>query len=276
MKNYMNKIYILLLLIALTVFPILFSNCSTKKSFAKNNIKEISANRLIHEIEQNNFVFDQFQTKFNAKVETPDANLSFKGQLRMKNDSIIWISVSLPIGVEVIRGIITKDSVFMINRTDKTYIKESIKKFKQIPSKIAEICIIQSIFVGNDITLKKDEKYFVEMKNGKYNLLCNNNLINNTNNINEADTVLKSLLIDPETFRICNLFLQKNVKKTHKVELNYDKFEIIENRMIPTEIELEISENQNFYIDISYSNIIINTEQDFKFSIPKKFNQAKL
>lgn len=275
MVNYMNKVFKLLLIIALANVTIAFSSCSANKALHKNNIKDISANRLIREIEQNNFVFDRFQTKFNAKVETPDANLSLKGQLRMKNDSIVWISVSLPIGVEVVRGMITKDSVFMINRTDKTYVKESIKHFKQIPTQIAEIGFIQSILVGNDKSLKKTDKYNVEIVDGKYNLLTSNKITNPSNN-NEFGTATKHLTINPETFRICKLIMQESLKKTQKVELNYDKFEIIEGKMIPTEIEIEFAEKSIFNIDIFYSNIILNAEQDYKFSIPKKFKPAKL
>jgi len=263
-----------LLIIALSGMSIAISSCSASKVVNKNNLKEISANRLINEVEQNNFVFDRFQAKFNAKVETPDANLSLKGQLRMKNDSIVWISVSLPIGVEVIRGIITKDSVFMINRTDKTYVKESIKHFKQIPSQIAEIGYLQSILVGNDNSLKGN-KYKVEIADGKYNLLTSNKITDSSNNNEEIGFASKNLAINPETFKICKLIMQESLKKTRKVELNYDKFEKIEEMFIPTEIELEMIESQSFYINISYSNINLNAEQDYKFSIPKKFTLAK-
>lgn len=270
----MNKFLKILLIIALPILSIAFSSCSASKGLQKNNIRDISANRLIHEVENNNFVFDKFQAKFNAKVKTDDVNLSLKGQLRMKNDSIVWISVALPIGVEVVRAMITKDSVFMINRTEKTYIKESIQHFKQIPSEIAEIGFIQAILAGNDITLKKSDKNDVQIVDGKYNLLTSN-ILKITSKNNETYSATKDLIIDPENFRICKLILQENSKKARKVELKYGKFEAVEGGLVPTEIELEMNQNPDIYINISYSNINLNAEHDYKFSIPKKFTLAK-
>lgn len=271
----MNRFFKILLIIALPILSITFSSCSASKGLQKNNIKDISANRLIREIEQNNFVFDQLQAKFNAKVETPDANLSLKGQLRIKNDSIVWISVSLPIGVEVVRAMMTKDSVFIINRTDKTYIKESIQHFKQIPAHIAEIGFIQALLVGNDISLKKSEKYYVQIVDEKYNLLTSNVLKLQLKNNIETFSVTETHIINPDNFKICKLILQENSQKARKVELKYGKLETIEDGLIPTEIELEMNQNPSFYVKISYSNINLNAENDYKFSIPKKFTLAK-
>ena len=238
------------------------SSCASNKIASNKNLHSLSANRLIKEIEDNNFTFNQFQTKFSAKVETEDAKLSLKGQLRMKNDSVVWLSVALPVGLEVVRAMITHDSVFVINRTEKTYIKESIKNFKQIPSPIADLKFIQAILVGNDITLKNGDKYYSEIVDEMYKLQT----------IKEIN---KILLIQPENFRIKKCDLNEISGDERKIELKYDNFENHEGRFLPTNIDLTISEKPKFNISISYSSVLINTEQDYKFSIPKKFERVK-
>ena len=52
----------------------------------------------------------------------------------LKKDSIIWISLKYPLGLEILRVMLTPDSVYLMNRLEKTYfvrpfthIKESIK-----------------------------------------------------------------------------------------------------------------------------------------------------
>lgn len=262
MKKCMNKPRNLLLIIVITCFTLLATSCASKRISANKNLHEISANRLIKEVENNSFVFDEFQTKFTAKVETEDAKLSLKGQLRMKNDSIVWLSISLPVGLEVVRAVITKDSVFVINRTEKTYVMENIKNFKQIPSSMAELAFIQAIFVGNDITLGNGDKYQSEIHHEMYKLKTINK-------------ISKTLMVYPANFRIKNCLLEDNSENGRKIELNYEKFEIYNEKIFPTEINLSISKNPKFNISISYSNTLVNTEQDYKFSIPKKFKPAK-
>lgn len=253
----MNKIRNILIISMLTCLSLFASSCTSNKVTANKNLHALSANRLIKEVEDNNFTFDQFQTKFSAKVETEDAKLSLKGQLRMKNDSVVWLSVALPVGLEVVRAMITHDSVFVINRTEKTYIKESIKNFKQIPSPIADLKFIQAILVGNDITLKNGDKYYSEIVDEMYKLQT----------IKEIN---KILLVQPENFRIKKCDLNEISGDERKIELKYDNFENHEGRFLPTNIDLTISEKPKFNISISYSNVLLNTEQDYKFSIPKK------
>lgn len=258
----MNKIRNILIISMLTCLSLFDSSCASNKIASNKNLHSLSANRLIKEIEDNNFTFNQFQTKFSAKVETEDAKLSLKGQLRMKNDSVVWLSVALPVGLEVVRAMITHDSVFVINRTEKTYIKESIKNFKQIPSPIADLKFIQAILVGNDITLKNGDKYYSEIVDEMYKLQT----------IKEIN---KILLIQPENFRIKKCDLNEISGDERKIELKYDNFENHEGRFLPTNIDLTISKKPKFNISISYSNVLLNTEQDYKFSIPKKFEQVK-
>lgn len=258
----MNKIRNILIISMLTCLSLFASSCASNKITANKNLHALSANRLIKEVEDNNFTFDQFQTKFSAKVETEDTKLSLKGQLRMKNDSVVWLSVALPVGLEVVRAMITHDSVFVINRTEKTYIKESIKNFKQIPSPIADLKFIQAILVGNDITLKNGDKYYSEIVDEMYKLQT----------IKEIN---KILLVQPENFRIKKCDLNEISGDERKIELKYDNFENHEGRFLPTNIDLTISEKPKFNISISYSSVLINTEQDYKFSIPKKFERVK-
>lgn len=270
----MNKVFNLLIIITIAFLPIGFSGCSGNKAAVNNNIRDISAKRLINEIEQNEFAFEQFQAKFNAKVDAPDGNISLKGQIRMENDSLVWVSVSLPVGIEVVRILITKDSVFLVNRGEKTYLKQSIANFKQIPEPLADIGMIQSVLVGNDKSLRFCDKHKVEILNDCYNLLITN-ILKNVPNDNENTVLSRCLVVQPETFRIKRCEIQQNFDKNMKIELNYDDFLMSENQLIPTRIELDIKGDPNLNIIITYSNITLNVKQDYNFNIPKKFKPAQ-
>ena len=138
------------------LIAIIFILCSCSTNKSTSNLRTLSANHIIREVEDNRFEFDNLDTKFNVRLE--GNNIGLKGQLKMKNDSVIWISLSLKLGIEVARVMITEDSVKLINRTNKTYFVESVDKFQErLPSEVT-MQFLQDILVGNDILLSKNDK----------------------------------------------------------------------------------------------------------------------
>ncbi len=53
------------------------------------------------------------------------------GQLRMRKDSIVWLNVTATMGVEVLRAKISNDSVWILNRIEKTYLAEHVDSLDQ-------------------------------------------------------------------------------------------------------------------------------------------------
>lgn len=53
------------------------------------------------------------------------------GQLRMRKDSLVWVSVTATMGVEVLRAKISNDSIWILNRLEKTYLAEHVDSLDQ-------------------------------------------------------------------------------------------------------------------------------------------------
>ena len=65
----------------------------------------------------------------NMSIQTEGNSQSFNdlsGQLRIRNDSLLWLSVTATMGVEVLRAKVSNDSVWLINRLEKTYLAEPL------------------------------------------------------------------------------------------------------------------------------------------------------
>ena len=266
-------------------FAFFITSCSTNKS--ASNLRTLSANHIIREVEDNRFEFDNFETKFNVKVKS-DNNIGLKGQLRIQNDSVIWISVSLKLGIEVARVMITEDSVKFINRTNKTYLAESINNFKErLPSE-ATIDLLQNLLVGNDTQLSKNEKYKVTIDDNNYKLESGKN----------------TFWITPKTFKVKSYQLsavnsqwsmvngqwstvnsqrstvnsqQSTVNSQRStVEISYDNFQYVNGNLLPTKIILNANEDFDINLEIDYSEIKVGEKLEFPFNISKKFNKITL
>lgn len=274
MKNYMIRKFHILLIFSLLTVLLIGTSCSSKKKITKTNLREFTANRLIKEVEKNEFVFDNFQAKVTVKIETKDKNLNVKGQLRMKKDSIIWTSISLPLGLEVIRLKVSPDSVFFLNRTDKTYLSEDITVFNDISPMITSIKFIQSVLIGNDINLRDSDNYKIEIDDGQYNLLISKKLKKSIKHKEDNWKVLmKDLWIDPQLFKITKYNIREYNDNKRKIELNYSDFVKVNEKYIPTKISISIHGDVYLKAVINYSNITIEDNIEYIFNVPKKYER---
>ena len=262
MRNFMNRLWIL----AFSFLLLVLGSCSTNKN--TSSLRTLSANHIIREVEKNQFEFDNFETKFNVKVKS-DNNIGLKGQMRMQNDSLIWISVSLKLGIEVARVMITEDSVKFINRSNKTYFSESVESFRNSgvrefgSSGIREfgnlgiLEFLQDLFVGNDINFK--EKYKVTIEDNNYKLTSDKN----------------TFLVTPKTFKVKRQQSTVNGQQS-TVVINYDNFQEVNGKLLPTKIILDAGDIFNLNLEIDYTEIKVGEKLEFPFNISKKYNKIKI
>ena len=70
----------------------------------------------------------------NMDIQAEGNGMNFddlSGQLRMRKDSLVWLSVTATLGVEVLRAKVSTDSVWIVNRIEKTYLAEPMKNLSE-------------------------------------------------------------------------------------------------------------------------------------------------
>ena len=276
MRNSMNRIIRIILIIAtLVCYAGIISSCSSSKKITGSKIKEMSANRLMREINANSFDFESLQAKVGIKVETEDNAFNLKGQLKMKKDSILWASITLPLGLEVARIKVTADSIFFINKSNKSYLAEQTKSFNYLQNINADINTIQSVFTGNIFLINKKSDNNVFIKDNKYNLLSEENITFINNKYKKNFTINKNIIIDPTLFRITKYEIINNEDSNYGLTIDYSNFIEIKGKYLPSIIKINISTEEKMYITITYSNISTNNNTQYNFSIPKKYERIK-
>ena len=250
----MNRLWLL----ALGSWLLALGSCSTNKN--ASSIRNLSANHIIREVERNQFEFDNLETKFNVKVKG-DNNIGLKGQMRMQNDSVIWISLSLKLGIEVARVMITDDSVKFMNRTNKTYFSESVESFKNsgmvgFESEVT-MDFLQDLLVGSNTLINRNEKYKVTIEDDSYKLTSDKN----------------TFLVTPKTFKVKSYQLSAVSGQRSAISVKYDNFQEVNGRLLPTKIILDAGDIFDINIEIDYSEIKVGEKLEFPFNISKKYNR---
>src|SRR5215216_5980977 len=93
-------------------------------------------------------------TTFSAKVDIDyrggdDKHYDVNASMRMYKDSLIWISVNAVFGIEAMRMLITSDSVFLLDKLNKSYLVRSIDYLQEVTSLPLTLSMLQDLLVGN-------------------------------------------------------------------------------------------------------------------------------
>lgn len=103
----------------------------------------------------------------NVNIEAEGNGQSFdnlSGQIRMRNDSLIWISVTATLGIEVARAKISNDSVWVLNRLEKTYLVEPLDILAEKLGMPLSLPLIQTLLLDNNEGLPPVENQEVLLK----------------------------------------------------------------------------------------------------------------
>ena len=184
-----------------------------------------------------------------------EGDLTLNINIKHKKDSLVRVSVAAPFGIELFRTTITKDSIYFINHTNKTFfIKPNIYISTFLKTDIS-FEDIQEMITANPRVLKK-----------KYKLHFGKNTFELKNKqafyIISADfyRVLSSSIVDGERefFYEFGLYTKQNdfvFPKTFLIRFN--------------------SPSESFEAKLSYSRVVFNQQQNVSFKIPGSYVEVE-
>ena len=103
----------------------------------------------------------------NLDIQAEGNGMSFdnlSGQMRMQKDSLVWLSVSATMGVEVLRAKISHDSVWILNRLEKTYLTEPLDSVSALLGMPLSLPLIQTLLLDNNEGIPPVENQMVQLK----------------------------------------------------------------------------------------------------------------
>lgn len=250
-------------------------SCSTFRKSLKEPLKEKGADYLFENLRKSEVHYKWLNAKFSAVMNYNDKKWSFNGVLRVRNDSVIWVSIAPMLGIEVYRILITDDSVKLINRFNKTYIKSNFDEVNSILKAGFDFNMLESLITGNDFSYYDIDKFKAKIDNHEYRLsTVNRQKIKRF--VRNSEEYLKILLqdiwVDPETFKILKTSLNE-IKENRKLNVEYSAFKAINNQIFPEKVEFGLIDKNPIKITIKYQKITFDEPQTFPFKIPSNYQQ---
>jgi len=253
MRNITNKGVIYLLLTFLLINNIACKKKTTTKTSA-----------LPSKMLNNDFTFNYLTTKAHIDFLSPDQNLSTPAQVKIKQDSAIWISVTPALGIEMMKIVIRKDSVFMLNRIKKEYYAGSFDLIREQLGLNVNYALIEKLLLGNiplksssnEKLTKTETHYILEQMLKEFTL---------TNEISKQNARMDKLVIDAG-------------EETGKTTILYANFEPVNNVDFANHITLlQGLATKRTQIDIKYNKVKISDEPiSMPFTIPNNYEKLKM
>ncbi len=245
----MNK-YILLLFIGLLSLISCNRQLSLSPSNKKNKLDVVDAQ------------FEYLTAKAKFTYNYNGKKVSATANFRIKQDSIIWVSISR-FGLEGVRAIIDENKVEMVDRLKKKYYNYPFSEVSKAYNFDFNFQLIQSLILGNLPEPYKNQKIKEEANYLTYTTSKKAYLFHNYFGKN-SKKLEKIRVLDKKT---------KNI-----ILINYTNFIEINKQTFPSEVSIvindETSKNTNAKISISYSKMEIkNNPISFPYSIPKNYEK---
>lgn len=275
--NSLTRAVCLLLFISITQY-----SCKSNKKITLNNGKCLldfkNARTLSNNLKAKEFKFNRLNAKLTADAEIDSASTSFTVTLRMKKDSIIWMSIS-KLGIEGARVLITKDSVKLLNRIKNTYFVGDFAYLSKLLSTDLDFEMMQSILIGNSVEFyDEDEKIKPGIDDCQYTLgtIRKNKLRKVMEKGKELKEPAQSIYMIPETFKISRILFYE-FAPDRSFDVRYSDYEQKDSvQLFPMKMNCTIRAQKNVKIDIAYTKIILNEEQTFPFKIPDNYEPASI
>ena len=230
-----------------------------------------STSMVLKEIKKNELIYKSYQSTGRIEVDAKGVSASARLRVRMIKDSALWVNISF-LGITAYRAYATKDSIFVLDKRKREYIKEPFRRIEKILGVKLTLGQVQSIFLGSPILFSSKPKHYHLISDGL------------RTQFNYYKPTFKRSLVDqwsvwfkPKSSMVeKQLFYIKDKNKTLAIE--YKDFKVTLPQ-IETPMALLITlvgENIDNQLSIDFRQIKWNDPVSMPFQIPTQYNRLVL
>jgi len=266
-------------IIFFVVFALIYlSSCKSRKIKSIDPKPELSSvDSVFLKLNNNKVDFDYMKINFAAKSEIDDKTTNFRGQIRIKKDSMIWVTISPGLGIEIARLKITQDSVFFVNRFNKTYYKSDISEIVKILNVDVDFDMIQALILGNDIPYYETKNFNMNTDRDYYylNTVSRKKLKAYIQTADDKERVIiQRIKVDKRTNKIVDQFLKQIKSADKSLIISYYDFKSVSNQFIPHYSIFSLKDkNTKLDMKLTYNRISFEDDLSFPFSIPESYDK---
>nr|WP_295872555.1 DUF4292 domain-containing protein [uncultured Chitinophaga sp.] len=271
------------LLLLIGIAGLAFTACRHPKKLSRNTFpatdtSRIAAHRdttsaeernafignMLKGIRSNNIEFNTFSGRMKLAFENESkSHNNLTATIRMKKDSIIWISVSAPIIDEVMRAVITPDSLKLYNKLEKQLFLRRMADAEDLLNIPFDFKTLQDLLIGNPVYLT-DSVYGLVKTPSVISFSCQNPRFVSLFNVFADDyTLQQSKVMDADS----------TAANKRSCELTYGDYAKVANRKFPTVRRIFVEEKSVTKVALDFTRYDFDVPLTFPFSTPASYKR---
>jgi len=196
-------------------FPILMILLSCGKKI----IGSTTSNLNVEDYKIDEITFDYFTLKSKISLVEEGSNQKATALIRIRKDSLIWFNLSGSLGIQGMRGILTKDSIKVLDRLNKEFYQYNYEDLSKRFNFELNYDLLEAMILGN-LPYHTNLSDSVELINNYYVLKQKDGNLTITNYVN------------PINRKVVKVNLVEQINQ-NKLTLDYNNFQSVETRVFP-------------------------------------------
>lgn len=240
------------------------SKVDTTPVFTEKDNKTTDSARLIKDIYnkvlKNKIDFTTFSAKARAAYNNAEGKEEATAYVRLKKDSVLWVSLRGPLGIEGFRILITTDSVKIMNVLKKNIQFKSISFLHEITGIPFDFAALQDMIVGNPV--------FIDSNINSYS--------SDSNYLQIAMTgrLFKHLaIIDNKDYKIVESKLTSINHTNRTCDIEYDGYDNSAGIPFSTERKISLTDETKLDINLNFKQFTFNHPVTFPFNVPGNYKR---
>ena len=204
--------------------------------------------------------FNTFSAKVKVDFEGSDGKKNdFNAFVRIKKDSLLWVSINAALGIEAFRVLITPDSVKVLNKLDKVIQLRSVSYLREVTRIPLTFKDLQKLIIGNPLYL--DSNIISYKQEGQsVTLISVGELFKHLLTVSSAD-------YKPEHSKLDDV---DNIR-ARTADIRYSKYENKNGINFSTLRKVTVSEKTKLDLELDFKQFDFNEELNFPFNIPRNY-----
>jgi hypothetical protein len=227
-------------------------------SSRRDSIKFIQ--NVYQSVEKNRIDFETFSAKVKVDFEGSDGKKNdFNAFIRLRKDSVLWMSINALLGIEAFRVLITPDSVKVLNKLDKVAQLRSMSYLKEITKLPFTFKELQDLILGNPIYFDNNIVSY-KKDNDALSVLHMGEIFKHLLTVNPNDMYIQHSKLD-----------DADPVRARTADISYGDYEIRNDKPFSTFRKITVAEKSKLDIEMKFKQFDFNVPLNFPFGIPKNY-----
>ncbi|PTM05689.1 MAG: hypothetical protein DA405_03000 [Bacteroidetes bacterium] len=256
--------------LSLLILSVLVVSCGLKRNLPKGAPSYLKLAKLEEKIQDAAFVYETLSIKGKGRVQSPGFNQSFRYEIRILKDSLIWVDISDPfIGIKVARGILSPQGFSYYNRLERNYAQGDPKSMASKLGIEFQFAPLMAA-LGANYWQMNDERFQAFIANA---YLIHNYDPSGKTLAMEAQNEFVNQEINSTLFRPNYLEIkQPTAGKTFRVI--YKDYQDFADFKFPAQVEIEFLSSESTRVILEIKSVEKSDKLSTPYSIPSQYDLA--